>query len=134
MQSVRSAYTSRRWLPFVVDAVLVVVFAALGRQSHAEALSPGEILGTALPFLGALVLGWVIVLVAQLVPSRMWPAGVIVWIVTVSSGLALRVLSGDTAQVPFIIVTTLVLAAFLLLPRLILHDRRVVAEDGPSES
>lgn len=112
----------------VVDEVLVLVFAALGRQSHGEGLTIVEILGTAWPFLAALVLGWVIVLATKLVPSWMWPAGVVIWVVTVSSGLAIRVLSGETAQVPFILVATGVLAAFLLLPRLLLHDRRVVAD------
>jgi hypothetical protein len=48
-----------------------------------------------------------------------WPAGVLIWAVTVSSGLALRILFGDTAAVAFIIVATLTLAVFLLVPRLV---------------
>lgn len=123
MQSLRAAYTHKSWIPFVTDFILVIVFAALGRAAHEGGLGPLEILGTAAPFLGALVLAWVIVLVTRLQPSKFWPAGVIVWVVTVTSGLALRILFGDTAALAFVLVATGVLAVFLLLPRLLLHQR-----------
>lgn len=43
----------------------------------------------------------------------------VVWIVTVGGGMLLRIASGDTAETPFIIVASLVLAAMLLGWRLI---------------
>lgn len=106
--------------PFVlIDAVLVLAFAAIGRASHSEALGVLDILGTAWPFLAALLLSWVIVRLTDRDHSRVWPAGVLIWAVTVSSGLALRILFGDTAAPAFIIVATITLAVFLLVPRLV---------------
>lgn len=104
-----------RYLPAViVDVVLVLIFAAIGRASHDE--NPAGFLLTAWPFLIALVVGH---LLAALLPGRprqpwslLW--GVVVWIVTVAGGMLIRVLSGDTAEVPFIIVATLVLGVLLI--------------------
>ncbi|MDN5771732.1 MAG: DUF3054 domain-containing protein [Microlunatus sp.] len=100
----------------VVDVVAIVVFAILGRSSHAEGNTFVGVLGTAWPFLAAAVLGHV---VCQLIPALRrvpsdWRSGVVVWAVTVVAGLILRVLSGDTAALPFILVASLVLAVFLI--------------------
>lgn len=127
MQKIRSAYTRKPWIPFVVDAVLVIVFAATGRSSHAESLGPLAIFGTAGPFLAALVIGWLIVRLTKLQPSAPWPAGVLIYAVTLTSGLAIRILFGATAALPFILVTAGVLAVFLILPRLLLHSKREIA-------
>ncbi|WP_341946230.1 DUF3054 domain-containing protein [Microbacterium sp. LWH11-1.2] len=104
-----------RFLPAViVDALFVLIFAAIGRASHQE--DPAGFLLTAWPFLVALVIGH---LAAALLPGRprrpwslMW--GAIVWVVTVAGGMLVRVLAGDTAEVPFIIVATIVLGVFLV--------------------
>lgn len=104
-----------RFLPaFLVDAVLVLVFAAIGRASHAE--DPAGFLLTAWPFLVALLLGHAAAFLLPARPRRPWtlPWGGVVWAVTVVGGMLLRLLSGDTAELPFIIVATLVLGAFLL--------------------
>ncbi|MGJ0390791.1 DUF3054 domain-containing protein [Microbacterium sp. CGR1] len=104
-----------RFVPaLVLDAVLVLVFAVIGRASHDE--DPGGFLLTAWPFIVALLVGH---LVAALLPGRPrqpWSLawGAVVWAVTVVGGLLLRVASGDTAQVAFIIVTALVLGVFLI--------------------
>jgi len=101
-----------------VDVVLIVLFALLGRREHEHALSISGILMTALPFL--------IAYVAMTFLSRPWftinklfPAGVLVWVGTVAAGLALRIVFGSTAAVPFIIVASLVLGAFLMGRRLV---------------
>lgn len=104
-----------RFLPAViVDALFVLIFAAIGRASHQE--DPAGFLLTAWPFLVALVIGH---LVAALLPGRprrpwslMW--GAVVWVVTVAGGMLVRVAAGDTAEVPFIIVATIVLGVFLV--------------------
>lgn len=104
-----------RFLPAViVDALFVLIFAAIGRASHQE--DPAGFLLTAWPFLVALVIGH---LVAALLPGRprrpwspMW--GAVVWVVTVAGGMLVRVVAGDTAEVPFIIVATIVLGVFLV--------------------
>jgi drug/metabolite transporter (DMT)-like permease len=104
-----------RYLPAViVDALLVLVFAAIGRASHDE--SPAGFLLTAWPFLVALLLGHLLAALLPARPRRPWSLlwGLVVWVVTVVGGMLLRVLSGDTAQVPFIIVATLTLGVFLV--------------------
>ncbi|MDJ1370008.1 DUF3054 domain-containing protein [Gulosibacter molinativorax] len=126
MQKIRSAYTRKAWIPLVVDVILVIVFAATGRSSHDESLGPIAILGTAAPFLAALVIAWLIVRLTKLQPSAAWPPGVLIYAVTLTSGLALRILFGATAAVPFILVTAGVLAVFLILPRLLLHSKRAL--------
>ncbi len=49
-----------------------------------------------------------------------------IYAVTLTSGLALRILFGATAALPFILVTAGVLAVFLILPRLLLHSKRAL--------
>lgn len=118
----------RTWVPpLVIDLILVVVFAALGRRSHAEGLDAAGILGTAAPFLIALVVFSCVVVVWR-EPNRLWPHGVVLWIGTVALGLILRVVFGATAAVPFIIVATIVLGVLLLGRRLVgmLIERRKV--------
>lgn len=109
-----------RYLPaLLVDAVLVLVFAAIGRASHGE--DPIGFILTAWPFLAALVVGHALAALVPMRPRRPWSLGwgVIVWVVTVAGGMLLRIATGDTAETPFIIVATLVLATFLLGWRLI---------------
>ena len=98
----------------VLDAVLVVVFAAIGRASHQEGDAVLGILGTAWPFLLGTVVGWLVVRVWR-APTRLVPQGLAVWVATVAVGVGLRVVTGGGgAPVSFVIVTTVVLAVFLL--------------------
>jgi len=104
-----------RFVPaFIVDAVLVLVFAVIGRASHGE--DPGGFLLTAWPFIVALLLGHIVAALLPARPRRPWSLawGAVVWLVTVVGGLLLRVVAGDTAQIAFMIVTTLVLGVFLV--------------------
>jgi len=104
-----------RYLPaLIVDAVLVLVFAVIGRASHGE--DPLGFLLTAWPFLVALVVGHALAALLGSGPRKPWSLlwGVIVWVVTVAGGMLLRVVAGDTAQVAFIVVATIVLGAFLV--------------------
>lgn len=99
-----------------VDALLIVLFAAMGRRTHASGMDPVGILWTALPFLIAWAL---ITLATRRQWARWWPAGVVVWLVTVAGGLLLRVLFGDTAAPSFQLVTAVVLGVLLLGRRLV---------------
>jgi hypothetical protein len=103
---------SRALVALAVDAVLVVVFAAIGRASHDESVFPG-LLGTAWPFLVALAAGWLLSL-AWRAPSAPVRSGVPVWVVTVAGGMLLRAVSGQGVQLAFVIVATLVLLLFLV--------------------
>ena len=115
-----------RLLPLLIDLVAVIVFAAVGRASHGESVAGTFV--TAWPFLVACAVAW-IVLALLGDDGRGWRAGVIVWLVTLIGGMALRVAAGDTAAVAFIVVATLFLAATLFGWRLIarLIDRRRAA-------
>lgn len=104
-----------RYLPaLIVDAVLVLIFAVIGRASHQE--DPGGFLLTAWPFLVALLVGHALAVLMGSGPRKPWSLlwGVTVWVVTVAGGMLLRIIAGDTAQLAFIIVATVVLGVFLV--------------------
>ncbi|MBN9210854.1 MAG: hypothetical protein BGO45_03905 [Microbacterium sp. 71-36] len=110
--------TSRRsaLLVLLVDVVLVVVFAAIGRATH-----DGDVLGpagaglatTAWPFLVGLLLGWAVSLGWRrpLAPLR---TGLPVWGVTLVAGMLLRAVSGQGVAVAFVIVAGVTLLVFLV--------------------
>lgn len=109
-----------RFLPaFLVDAVLVLVFAVIGRVSHHE--DPLGFPLTAWPFLVGLLAGHLLAMLVPARPRRPWSLGwgVIAWVATVAGGMLLRIATGDTAQTPFIIVAVVVVGALLLGWRLI---------------
>ena len=100
----------------VVDVVAVIVFAILGRQSHAEANTLLGVLGTAWPFLTGALIGHAICrgVTALRGDQAGWRPGIVVWASTVVLGMLLRLASGDTAAWPFVLVAGVVLALFLL--------------------
>jgi Protein of unknown function (DUF3054) len=102
-----------RVVAFVVDAVLVVLFATLGRVSHAEGVTASGVASVAWPFLLALTLGWGLARARGRWPVRV-PGSPVVWLVTAVVGLALRVVTGGGFAVSFGVVTLLVLGVFLI--------------------
>lgn len=104
-----------RYVPaLLLDAVFVLVFAVIGRASHDE--SPAGFLLTAWPFLVALVVGHLVAALLPGRPRRPWALawGAVVWVVTVAGGMLLRIVTGDTAQIAFIIVATITLGILLI--------------------
>ncbi|MFJ3384262.1 MULTISPECIES: DUF3054 domain-containing protein [unclassified Curtobacterium] len=127
------------WLAAVIDVVLIVVFALIGRSSHGETNSVGALWTTAYPFLA----GWAIAYVtsgAWARPLKTWPTGIVAWILTVFVGMAIRVatgqgvVDGNPLPISFLIVATIVLGVFLLGWRLIARGvlRAVAARSGTS--
>lgn len=100
-------------LTVVVDLVLVVIFAAIGRASHREAVSLAGLATTAWPFLVGALVGWVIV-VAALRRRPVVVQGVAVWLAALVVGMLLRFASGQGVQVAFVIVAAVVLGLFLV--------------------
>jgi len=96
-----------------IDAVLVIVFAAIGRASHEHTVDALGVLETAWPFLVGLAAGW-LVLRAWKAPTAPLRTGAPLVVVTVVVGMILRVISGGTTAVAFIIVATVTLAVFLM--------------------
>ena len=109
----------RRLLSAVLplDAVLVIVFAAIGRSSHEEGLSVLGVVETAAPFLVGLALGWVLARALRLDPGAR--GGLVVWVATVAGGMVVRQLAGEGTAFSFIVVASIVLGVFLLASRLV---------------
>lgn len=120
-----------RTAAIVLDLVLVVAFAALGRSSHAEALDVAGLSRTALPFVAGALLAW-ITLIMRRADGTTLRAGAFVWAITLIGGMVFRVLIGDTIAVAFVIVAAITLAVFLVGWRLIawLVTRRRGATTG----
>jgi peptidoglycan/LPS O-acetylase OafA/YrhL len=100
------------WAAALADLAAIGIFAGVGRASHSEPLTAAGVLQTAWPFL----VGWALGVLA----SRAWRrpealrVGAVLWVCTVSGGMALRLLTGDTAQLPFVVVASITLAVLLL--------------------
>ena len=97
----------------IADVALLALFAAAGRRSHTEGLTPTGIADTAWPFVVGAAAGWIL--------SRGWrrpasvtPTGVTVWIAAVSIGMLLRRLTGSGTAWSFVLVTAAVTGVFLL--------------------
>lgn len=97
-----------------LDAVLVVVFAAIGRASHEEGNPVLGALATAWPFLIGTAVGWLVVRVRR----RSWPLGVgpgiTVWFGAIVCGMLLRRVTGQGTAASFVVVAAAVLALLLL--------------------
>ena len=99
-------------IALLLDTVLVVAFAALGRASHDSDVFAG-LWQTAWPFLIGLAVGWLVTLAwrAPLAPVR---TGLGIWAATVIGGMLLRAASGQGTALPFMIVATLTLLVLLV--------------------
>ena len=103
-----------------LDIFSVLLFVAVGRRNHNEVVGISGVVEVALPFLIALISGWLV--------TRAWRSpqalstGVVIWLVTTVLGLALRNLLFDRGTAtPFIIVATLVLGTLIAARRLPIH-------------
>ena len=105
-------------LALALDVFSVLLFVAVGQSNHDENAGISGVVEVALPFLIALVSGWLV--------TRAWrtphalTTGVVIWLTTVIGGLLLRnQLFNRGIATPFIIVATLVLGVLLVGRRLI---------------
>lgn len=95
-----------------VDVICILIFAIVGRSSHQEATDLLGVAHTAWPFLAGCLLGTLI--------GRTWrrpyalTSGVAVWLGTVVGGMTLRVLTGGSVQLSFIVVASCVLALLII--------------------
>ena len=102
----------RIWPALAADVICILVFAIVGRTSHAESTDLAGVLSTAWPFLAGYALG--------LTLARSWrhpvarPSALVLWVSTVVAGMALRVLTGAGVQLSFVVVTAVVLGVLLL--------------------
>jgi Protein of unknown function (DUF3054) len=94
------------------DVLAVLVFAAVGRSSHAEVGDTFGVLTTAAPFLLGLFLGWLVARVWR-APLRL-PVGVAVWTGVVIVGLGVRAAFTHRLPLTFVLIVAASLALFLL--------------------
>jgi hypothetical protein len=115
---------SNAWpIAIVADALVVIVFAMVGRASHDLSMSVAGVWHTAWPFaLGtAIALG---ITAATKADPRTLAVGVRVWLWTLVLGMVARRALGDGTSAKFIVVATIVLAALFLGWRLALSWQR----------
>jgi hypothetical protein len=108
-----------RLVPALLDGILVVVFAAIGRRSHAEGLTASGVATTAWPFLAGAVAGWVLGLLVADDGPRSLAFGAIVVVAAVVVGMLLRQATGPGTAAAFVVVATVSLAVLLLGWRLV---------------
>jgi len=125
-QQTRTALQLPLLVTALVDAAMIVVFAATGRRSHDEGLSVLGIVDTAWPFLAGAAVGWSLTYVYTHIgttdqpgsrafrPERVVPYGIAIWFFTVAVGMALRAVLHQGTAAWFIAVATLALCVFLL--------------------
>ncbi|MCV7281642.1 DUF3054 domain-containing protein [Mycolicibacterium flavescens] len=95
------------------DVACLLVFATVGRRSHAEGLTLTGIAGTAWPFVVGAAVGWVLSLGWRR-PYALVPTGVAVWVATIVVGMLLRKLTNAGTAPSFIVVASLSTAVLLL--------------------
>lgn len=107
----------------LTDVVLILVFAAVGRDAHQRGDVITGVLLTAWPFLAGAAIGWLVTR-AWRDPLSLRPAGLGVWLGSLAGGMLLRAATGQTVVLPFIIVALLSLGVLLLGYRLLLAIAR----------
>lgn len=96
----------------LLDAFLILLFAAIGRDAHQRGEIVTGVFLTAWPFLAGAALAWL--------GARAWrrplsmASGVVIWLGTVAGGMILRAVTGQTVVVAFVIVALLSLGLFLV--------------------
>lgn len=113
----------------VADIVGIIVFVSIGRRNHDEGVAPAGVIGTAAPFVIAVLVGWLI--------ARGWKSpvavgtGAIVWVTTVALGMVLRkFVFDDGTATAFVIVATVFTGAVSNGWRLAVRTRQARVTTG----
>lgn len=99
-------------LAALADVVAVLVFAAVGRLSHAESGDFVGLLATAAPFLVGVAASWAVPPVHR-APATL-QAGLAVWLGALLLGLVIRTLFTRSLPLTFVLVSAVTLAALLI--------------------
>lgn len=105
---------SRTPVAFVLDVVVVLLFALAGRASHDLAGGVLGVLSTAWPFLVGLAAGWVAVARQPAGRRVWWLDGLVVAVSALVIGMLLRLSTGEGTALPFVLVATGVLVVGLV--------------------
>jgi peptidoglycan/LPS O-acetylase OafA/YrhL len=107
----------------VTDLVLILVFAAIGRDAHQRGDVVSGVLLTAWPFLAGAAAGWLAAR-AWRDPLSVRRSGLAVWLGSLVGGMLLRAVTGQTVVLPFVIVALLSLGVLLVGYRLVIAGIR----------
>ena len=110
------------WTTLGLDLLVVLLFATIGRLSHAQGADPVGIVLTAWPFVVGLA-GTTLVLIGMKRPTEQFLNGVIVWLGTLGFGMWIRANAGDGVQPSFVVVAGIFLAITMLGWRLLARRR-----------
>jgi hypothetical protein len=105
----------------LLDLLAVLVFALVGRRSHAHGITLAGVLETATPFLCGTAAGYLVASLTLDTSPRAWQFGAVVVVATVIIGMLLRRLAATGTAPSFIVVATLFTAATMLGWRLLAH-------------
>lgn len=100
-------------LTLVCDAIVLLVFAAIGRRSHDEGNPITGVLETAWPFLVAALLGHLVVWAWRRSANSL-AGGAVIWVCTVAGAMILRHVTDQGTAFSFIVVATCFTGFFLL--------------------
>ena len=95
------------------DIACLVVFATIGRRTHAEGLTLVGMADTAWPFVAGAAVGWLLVRGWRR-PTAIAPTGVTVWVCTVVVAMVLRRVTGEGTALSFVVVASLVTGTLML--------------------
>ena len=110
------------WTTLGIDLLVVLVFATVGRLSHAEGAALLGIVVTAWPFVVALAASTIALLTMHR-PAYTLRNGVFAWLGTLIVGMLLRAGTGGGVQPSFVVVAGIFLALTMLGWRLLARRR-----------
>ena len=96
----------------LADALAILVFVAIGRNTHDHGVSVAGLASTMWPFVVGLLVAWTVMMMRHQ-SGASWRDGVVIAVITVAVGMALRVLAGQGTALAFIVVALLFLSAFM---------------------
>lgn len=96
---------------FLADLAAILLFVGIGRAVHDDAA--GSFVRTAMPFVGGLLLGWVVGILRNF-QTRSVMFGVMVWGATLFFGMAIRSVLRDGTDLSFVLVTAASLGVLLV--------------------
>lgn len=115
-----------RIVALLIDLLIAVAFAIIGRAIHGESLGLIQIAQTAWTFLLGVVAAWVFMAYLETRVTKV-AAGILVWLSTWVIGNGLRWLTGAGVAVPFLIASAVGLAILFIGWRVIYNLRRTKA-------
>ncbi|HUV57230.1 MAG TPA: DUF3054 domain-containing protein [Acidimicrobiales bacterium] len=114
-----------RYFRVLADVLVILVFVAIGRNTHDHGVSATGLASTMWPFVAGLIIAWSVMIFRHRSGSSL-SEGLVIAVMTVAVGMVVRVLAGQGTALAFIVVALLFLSALMggwRLAMLKLHRR-----------